>query len=193
MGTKDTRMICPSCGKGSISPKLSNKPYMIVKQDVTQQELDTGSVFLQRGKNKWGYEHNTTAHYLNKELGSFGLQLSQFTLTALYMHQLPKAKKTKEDKEVLQKCIDFSIQEVVKLAQGKKIIFLMGSETVKVFTGYSASEVYGLNVKSELLDAPVIIPAPNPDKIMNQPIGELRIAIKALAEQIKIYEAYQKV
>ena len=187
-------MICPSCGKGCISPKLSSKPYMIVKQELTQQEIDTGSIFLQKGKNAWGYEHNTTAYYLNKELGNFGLQLSQFTLTSLYLHQLPKSKKTKEDKAVIQGCIDFSIQEVIKLAQGKKIILLMGSETTKVFTGFSASEVYGLSCKSEMLpEVPVIIPAPNPDKIMNQPVGELRIALKSLAEQIKIYEQYSKI
>lgn len=186
-------MICPSCGKGAISPKLSSKPYLIVKQDVTQQELDTVSVFVQKGKNKWGYEHNTTAYYLNKELGSFGLQLSQFTLTALYIHQLPKSKKTKEDKEVLQGCIDFSISEVVKLAQGKKIVLLMGSEVSKIFTGYNASETYGLVGKSELLpEVPVVITAPNPDKLMNSPIGELRISLKSLSEQIKIWEQYSK-
>lgn len=186
-------MICPSCGKGVISPKLSHKPYMIVKQDITQQEADTGSIFSLKGKNKWGYEHNTTAHYLNLELGRLGLQLSQFTLAALYMHHLPKSKKTKEDKAILQGCIDFSISEVVKLAQGKKIVLLMGSEVVKVFTGFSASEVYGLSVKSGLLEVPMIIPAPNPEKILHQPIGEMRIALKSLADQIKIYEQYSKV
>lgn len=188
-------MICPSCGKGTVSPKLSNKPYLIVKQELTQMEIDTGSIFVQKGKNKWGYEHNTTAYYLNRELGNFGLQLSQFNQTALYMHQLPKKGRTKEDKEILQGCIDFSISEVVKLAQGKKIILLMGSETVKVFTGYSASDVYGLNVSpSEYFpEAPVIIPAPNPDKLMNQPVGELRISLKSLSESIKAFEQYQRV
>ena len=187
-------MICPSCGKGTLSPKLSNKPFLIVKQDVTQMELDNESIFVQRGKNKYGYEHNTTSYYLNRELGSLGLQLSQFNLTSLYMHQLPKAKKTKEDKAILQGCIDFSIAEVGKLAQGKKIVLLMGSETVKLFTGYNASEVYGLTVKSELLpDVPVIIPAPNPEKLMNQPIGEMRIALKSLAEQIRILKQYEEV
>ena len=188
-------MICPSCGKGTISPKVSNKPYMIVKQELTQMEIDTGAIFVQKGKNKYGYEHNTTSYYLNKELGSFGLQLSQFNQTALYMHQLPKSKKTKEDKAILQGCIDFSISEVVKLAQGKKIILLMGSECVKVFTGYSASEVYGLNVvPSEYFhDVPMVIPAPNSDKMLNQPVGEMRIALKSLSEQIKIYEQYQRI
>ena len=186
-------MICPSCNKGCISPKLSNKPYMIVKQDLTQVELDTGSIFVQKGKNKYGYEHNTTSYYLNKELGSFGLQLSQFNQTALYMHQLPKSKKTKEDKAILQGCIDFSISEVVKLAQGKKIVMLMGSES-KIFTGNNASEIYGIPTKSELFpDVPVVIVAPNPDKMLNVPIGELRISLKSLAEQVKIYEQYTKI
>lgn len=186
--------ICPSCGQGCLSPKPSNKPYLIVKQDVSQMELDTGSIFVQKGKNKYGYEHNTTSYYLNKELGMVGLMLSQFNLTSLYMHQLPKSKKTKEDKEILQGCIDFSIAEVVKMAQGKKIVLLMGSEVSKVFTGLNASETYGLVCKSELLpEVPCIIPAPNPEKLLNQPIGELRFALKTLSEQIKIFEQYQKV
>jgi hypothetical protein len=187
-------MICPSCGKGCASPKLSNKPYLIIKEQITQAELDADTVFVQKGKNKWGYEQNTTSYYLNKELGMVGLMLSQFNLTNLYMHQLPKSKRTKEDKAILQGCIDFSIAEVLKLAEGKKIILLMGAGVIKTFTEYNASEVYGLSVKSEYFpNVPVLIPAPNPDKIMSQPIGELRISLKSLADHIKTYEAYQKV
>ena len=70
----------------------------------------------------------------------------------------------------------------------------MGAEIVKTFTGYNCTDVYGLTVQSDLLPSvPVIVPAPNPDKIMNQPIGELRNVLKVFAEQIKIYNEYSKV
>jgi hypothetical protein len=69
----------------------------------------------------------------------------------------------------------------------------MGASTIKTFTGYNASEVYGLVCKSDLLpNVPVIIPAPNIDKLMSQPIGEMRNALKVLAEQVEIYKDYMK-
>lgn len=186
--------ICSSCGKGCVSPKLSTKPYLIIKEQITQQELDAGSVFVQKGKNQWGYEQNTTSYYLNREMGLVGLQLHTFNLTNLYNHILPKNKKTKEDKEIIQGCIEFSRQQVLKLAEGKKIILLLGSGTVKAFSDYSASEIYGLPFQSEQLpNVPCLIAGINTDKLMSQPIGELRITLKSLSEQVKIYEAYSRI
>ena len=89
-----------------------------------------------------------------------------------------------------------SISEVIWLAEGKRIILMMGAEVVRTFTGYGVSDVSGLICKSDLLpvtNAPIIIPAPNPDNIMKQPIGELRNALNVFAEQIKIFEEYAKV
>lgn len=107
---------------------------------------------------------------------------------------MPKSRKTKEDKEVAQKCLDWSISEVIRVAKDKKIILMMGAEVVRTFIRYGVSEVSGLICKSDLLPkVPTIIPAPNPDKIMNQPIGEMRNALKVFAQQIKIYEEYQKI
>jgi len=184
--------ICSSCGQGTLSPRMTSSPFMIIKEVVTNNELESGTVFVQKGKNQNGYEENTSSYYLNRELGMQGLQLSSFSQSCLFMHHIHKGGRTKEGKEVEQGCIDYSIGELIKIAQNKKIIFMMGAKTINLFTGYNASDVYGLVCKSELLpEVPVIIPSTNSDKIMKMPIGEMRNSIAVLAEQIKIYKQYQ--
>jgi hypothetical protein len=187
-------MICPHCGKGLLKPKLTSSPVLIIKETPTQSELDSDTVFVLKGKNKNGYEENTTSYYLHREMGLVGLQMMSFNLTNFYMHIPPKSGRSNEEKELAQRCIDFSIQELVKLAEGKKIILIMGAETIRTFTGYNSSDTYGLIMKSKLLpDVPVIIPCPNSDKMMNQPIGEFRNSLKVLAEQIQILKQYEGV
>jgi len=186
--------ICPSCGKGVLAPKINSSPFMVIKESVTQNEINSKTVFVQKGVNKYNHEENTTSYYLGREFGIVGLQLVSFSLSCLFMHQLPKGGRSKEGKEVVQGCVEHSVNELVKVAQDKKIILMMGAELVKTFTGYNTSDVYGLLCKSELLpNVPVIIPAPNSDKLMNSPIGEMRLALKVLAEQIKIYKQYSSI
>jgi hypothetical protein len=187
--------ICPSCGRASLDPILkSHKPYLIIKESITHNELDQKQIFTLSGVNRYNRIEHTTSYYFGKELGMVGLNLQTFNLATFYSHILPKSKKTKEDKAIVQKCLDWSIAEVIQVAKDMKIILMMGAEVVRAFLDYSISDVSGLVCKSDLLpNVPVIIPAPNPDKIMNQPIGEMRNALKVFAEQIKIYEEYQKV
>jgi len=186
--------ICPNCGKKSLSPTLRSKPYMIIKESVTSNEMEQGTLFTLSGVNKYGHNENTTSYYLAKELGMAGVSMQTLSLSALWLHTPPKAVKGKEGKESFQKCLDWSIGEVIKACAGKKAIMLMGAEVVRTFTGYGVSDVSGLVCTSDLLPSvPVIVAAPNPDKMMAVPIGELRNSIRVFAEQIKIHEAYMKV
>jgi len=185
--------ICTSCGKGTLEPRLSNKPILIIKESASSPDYENKQLFSLSGKNKWGKQENTASYYLQREFGSVGLALNSFNLTALYLHQAPKGK-GKEAVTRYQNCVNYSMAEVIKVARGKKLIFMMGAEVIKMFTGYNASDVYGLKVKSDLLpDAAVIIPAPNSDKIMNQPIGEMRLALKVFAAEVRALESYMKV
>lgn len=186
--------ICTSCGRGTLEAKRTSKSFLIVKEMVTDNEIKSNTVFVDNMQNKWGYPEKTTSYYLAKELGLVGVQMNTLCLTNLYMHVPDKGKRTKEAKESAQACLDYSISQIVEEAKGKKIVLLMGAEVIRTFTGYPASSVYGLKCKSEFLpDVPVIIPAPNPDKLMLQPIGELRNALRVFAEEIKIYNEYSKI
>lgn len=185
-------MICPSCGRGGLDPILKSHPYMIIKESVTENEIKYGEVFSLTSEDRYGRSINSTSYYLAKEMGMVGLNFQTFNLMSLYMHNPPKAKKTKDDKAIVQGCLDYSLSQVIKVAKDMKIVVLMGAEVVRLFTGYGVSEVSGLVCKSDLLpDVPTIIPAPNPDKIMNMPIGELRNSLKMFADQIKIYEQFK--
>lgn len=186
--------ICPSCQKGCLSPILKSSPFMIIKESPTQNELDSGTIFVTRGVNKYGHNENTVNYYLNRELGMVGLQLSTMNLMNFYMHIPPKVGRSKEQQAILQGCDEFSIQEVIRFTAGMKVILMMGAKTVKIFTGYNTSDVYGLTVGAELLPhVPVIVPAPNSDLIMRQPVGELRNALRVFSEQIQIYKQYSEV
>lgn len=183
--------ICPSCGRGVISPRITTSPFMIIKEQITLNELESKTVFVQDGKNQYGKEEHTNSYYLNREMGRVGLQLSSFSQSCLYLHHLPKAGRTKEGKDMVQGCMDYSLTELLRVAGEKKIVFVGGAGLVKTITGYNASDVYGLLCKSPLLpNVPTIIPFPNPDFLMRQPIGELRFSLKILKEQIDIYKSY---
>jgi len=186
--------LCPHCNKKTLDPILKSKPYMIIKEAFTENEMLQGNLFALSGKNKNGYDENTTSYYLMKEMGLVGLNFQVMSLSALWLHKPSAGKRTKEDKESFQKCLDYSVSEVIRAASGKKIVMLMGAELVRTFTGYGVSEVSGLICKSDLLpDANIVIPAPNCDNIMKMPIGELRVALKVFAEQIRIAEQYNKI
>ena len=186
--------ICPSCQKGTLSPILKSSPFLIIKERVTQNEIMSKEVFVQQGLNKYGHDDHTTSYYLNLELGKVGLQLPTLNLTNFYLHIPPKVGRGKEEQAKLQGCTDYSISELIKVAGGMKIILLCGAEVVKTLTGYNTSDVYGLLCKSEYLpDVPVIVPAPNPDKLMNSPIGEMRNSLKVFAQQIRIYKEYKEI
>lgn len=184
--------ICTSCERGTLDHILKSKPYMIIKESVTENEMKYEQVFSLSSEDKWGRSQNSTSYYLAKELGMVGLNLQTFNLSCLYMHIPPKSKKTKDDKDLVQGCLDYSVGNLIKVAKDMKIVMLMGAEVVRLFTGYGVGEVAGLVCKSDLLpDVPVIIPGHNPDKIMNMPIGELRNSLQVLAQQIKIYEQFR--
>jgi hypothetical protein len=183
--------ICTSCGKGTLSPIIKSSPFLIVKEICTGNEVNSDRVFVQEGENKYHHQEHTTSWYLAKELGMCGLNINTMCLTNLYLHIPPKGGRSKEGKAIVAGCEQFSIDEFIKVAKDMKIILMGGAATIKTFTGYNASEVYGLPCKSELLpNVPVIIPMPNPDKIMSSPIGEMRLALKVFAQQIKVYEQF---
>lgn len=186
--------ICPSCQKGCLSPIIRATPFLIIKEVCTQNEIEADTVFALAGRDNFGRPENTTSYYLFKELAMVGLGMNSFSLTNLYMHIPPKGRKTKEDRLLQDACTNFSISELIKVAQDKKIILMMGADTVRIFTGYSVTDVSGLLVKSDYLpNVPIIIPAPNCNKLMNLPIGELRCSLKVLAEQIEIFKQYKEI
>lgn len=184
--------ICTACQHGTLEPILTNKPILIIKESASEADYENEQVFSFTGKNKYGKQENTASYYLQREFGNVGLQFTSYPMTALWLHRQMKTK-NREQREVLGRCLDHSMSEVIKVARNKKLVLMMGASLINMFTGYNATDVYGLKVKSDFLpDAAVIIPAPNPDKIMAQPIGEMRNALKVFAGEVRALESYMK-
>lgn len=71
----------------------------------------------------------------------------------------------------------------LKLLQDRKLIFMLGTQTLSAFTGYTASECSGTIVYSAMLKKSIIVAGPSIASLGKSPLGELRLAISKFAEQ----------
>ena len=153
--------LCPVCSQDGNAPKgnkhakyllVFNKPYV----------------------NGTGWkDRNSGLDVLRKELQKVGLDLnSDFRQCTLWLHEPTK----NEDCYIAGRSI------VLDEAKGKECVVLVGAEPCEEFTGMSASDVYGLQVDSTVLSAPIIFVIPKPESVFVQGngIGELRLSIQRL-------------
>ena len=153
--------LCPACGLEGVSPKgnkhakyllVFNKPYV----------------------NGTGWkDRNSGLDVLRKELQKVGLDLnSDFRQCTLWLHEPTK----NED------CYTAGRSVVLDEAKGKECVVLVGAEPCEEFTGLYASDVYGLQVESTILSAPIIFVIPKPESVFVQGsgIGEFRLSIQKL-------------
>ena len=173
--------ICSSCGKGCQSFPTRPSNVLLVRDSLWEDEI-TYKAFWEGKLGK----------YVFQEFGVAGLNLKSLATTALWTHIPPKSKKTKEERLRYKGCLDWSVAKIVELAKGKMVVCLMGVQVNKIFTKYNISDVYGLSLKSDLLpNVPVVLPMPDPKNLLNVPIGEMRLAIKRLKENLEAYEQYK--
>lgn len=153
--------LCPACHEEGSPPKgnkhakyllVFNKPYV----------------------NGTGWkDRNSGLDVLRKELQKVGLDLnSDFRQCTLWLHEPTK----NED------CYTAGRSIVLDEAKGKECVVLVGAEPCEEFTGLSASDVYGLQVDSTVLSAPIVFVIPKPESVFVQGsgIGELRLSIQKL-------------
>jgi hypothetical protein len=78
--------------------------------------------------------------------------------------------------------LEWHVQQVLPMLRKAKLILMLGSESLSTFTGFSAMEVSGTIVKSNILKA-TIVAGPSIAALGKTPVGELRLAIELFAEQ----------
>jgi uracil-DNA glycosylase len=119
-----------------------------------------------------------TGDILMEELGRVGLQLNQFRITNLWLHQTQKRGET---------CgRDFHMQNLVHEMIGRKFILLMGSDVLKALTKNSVMEVSSLQVVGSFIPSDAIaIASPNPAAVTHGGIGELRLALSRFSEVLR--------
>jgi hypothetical protein len=117
----------------------------------------------------------TAGRVLRKELARVGLDLMQFRVTNLWLHEPNKN----------EECFNAGRDAALDEAKGKQAILMVGSETVEFFTGYKVSDVTGLQVESGMLSAPLIFAMVNPALALHRSVGEVRLAITKFAKLLE--------
>lgn len=156
--------ICPACGEEGVSPRGNkNSKYLLVfiKPAVAPAVRS--------------YKDKVVGiDVLRKELARVGLDLAEFRMAWLWLHEPGKN----------ENCYTVGRDIVLDEAKGKQAVVLVGAEPVEEFTGLSASDVYGLQVESPTFSAPITFVIPKPEMVFvrGSGVGELRLSIEKLSK-----------
>jgi hypothetical protein len=156
--------VCPSCGNEATSPQgRKNAKYLL----IFSKPYVTAAVRSYKDK-------VTGLDVLRKELAKVGLDLSEFRIAFLWMHEPGKN----------DNCYLAGRDTVLEEAKGKEAVILVGSEASEEFCGYGAGDVAGLQVDSVSFSAPIVFVLPKPEGVFvrGAGIGELRLAVQKLGK-----------
>ena len=156
--------ICASCGEDGTPPRGSkNSKYLL----VFTKPYNTPAIRNYKDK-------VTGIDVLRKELARVGLDIAEFRQTWLWLHEPGKN----------ENCYKVGRDIVLEEAKGKEAVILVGAEATEEFTRFSASDVYGLQVESPALSAPIVFVLPKPEGVFvkGAGIGELRLSIEKLGK-----------
>ena len=154
--------ICPACSEEGTPPKGNkNAKYLL----VFNKPYITPAVRSYKDK-------VTGIDVLRKEFARVGLDLAEFRMAWLWLHEPGKE----------ENCYFAGRDIVLDEAKGKQAVILVGAEPVSEFTQYSATDVYGLTVDTPSLSAPIVFVLPKPEGVFvrGSGIGELRLSIEKL-------------
>lgn len=163
--TWDEEFKCPYCGADLVSAAYNkHSDVLLVGEFPGEEEVQQGIAFC-----------GAMSRILKQEMAVLGMDMKSFRCTNLWLHAPNKN----------PECFKMGVEQVLKEAKDKRIIFLLGSDTVKYFTGKSVSDVSGLKVKSPLLSAPVILASQNPAVVFHGTVGEIRHSLKIFKSEIE--------
>lgn len=158
--------LCEICQKKILSPFGPTKsPVLVLWDKLTLEEYEKG------------WFHSETSGILRNELAKYGLDIWNYRNTSLWLHE-PEPK-NKPDKLA-------QIQKAIAECQDRKLILLLGSDCTKLFLKYSATDVSGILMKSELLTAPVIGTL-SPSAVLGNSYGEFQLGIQKFSWYVKEY------
>lgn len=154
--------VCPVCAEEARPPYgKKNSKYLL----VFSKPYVTAAVRSYKDK-------NSGLDVLRKEFAKIGLDLSDFRVASLWLHEPGKD----------ENCYFAGRDIILDEAKGKDAVILVGSEVSEEFCGYSSDDVAGLQVDSSVLSAPIIFVLPKPEGVFvrGSGIGELRLAVQKL-------------
>ena len=168
-------ILCPICTQ-RIFPFIGSKssPFLI----ITDESSTDDRIKFQPYTGGFGW-------VLRNELD----RIANFDLHScrrgyMYYHPMGNGKES-------EACKANSIEQVLLEAKGKKAILLLGSKTVKYFTGQSIDAVSSLRVTSPYLSCKYIIAGLSPANVLSGTIGETRLVMlrwKELLDELGVTE-----
>lgn len=115
---------------------------------------------------------------LRKELARVGVSMDECRLTNLWLH----------DKVNDQAELAWHMKQLIGEMKGRRVVFLMGSDTARAFLEMSVEEVSGLEVTSPLFPRSVelAVASVNPAVVLRDDgvVGEVRLACQRFAEAL---------
>jgi hypothetical protein len=155
--------ICPACSQEGVAPHGNKQSPWLLVFSVPYSKTES---------NGWRDRQLTGLDVLSKEFGKVGLSLRDFRIATLWLH----------DDNGNENCYNAGRQIVLDEAKGKQVVVLVGSEVIEEFCGKKASDVYGLQVDSHLLSAPIVFVLPKLESVFvrGAGIGEVRLSIQKL-------------
>ena len=159
---------CSVCGIKDAVPASGSRqsPILVVGAYPGDDEVKKGKPMV----GKMGGVFRT-------ELAYAGIDMSRLRLCNLWHHVPPP-----QDSETYEKCFQEGLRQVLDEAKDKKVILLIGAETVKFFCDENVSDVNGLLVKSAYLSAPTIFAMVQPAMVFHGGLGEVRLSIQKFSK-----------
>lgn len=161
-----TKPICPIC-EGVAVPARGpvDSEILVIGEFPGEQEMLSGKPFV-----------GGAGAVLRQEFNNNNIDLGDFRLTNLWVHP----PNDNED------CLKFGMGLIKDEAKGKKVILLIGSDTVSRFTDYNVSDVSGLAVESEFFKkADLVMAMYNPAIVFHKAVGEIRLAVKNFSIEVQ--------
>jgi len=156
--------ICPICGNDNCVPPAGNKDskVAIIAEFPGHEETIKGRPMV-----------GNMGDLLKIELGKLGIDLNRIRVGNLWYHE----------KNGNEECLQYGAQQIINDSIGREVILLLGSDTVKYFTGENVGDVSSLIVKSDYFSGTVFASV-NPAIAFHQNVGEVRLALKKFADYI---------
>jgi len=158
---------CPVCGTDECVPPMGaeSSPLMIIGAYPGKDEIVRGRPM-----------EGSSGGVLKAELSKVGLDWKQIRVGNLWIHE----PNNNED------CFTYGAEQIIKDAKDKKLILLIGSDTVKYFCdGASVERNNGLLVTSKYLTKPKLMACIQPTTVFHGGLGEFRLTIQKFAKEVE--------
>lgn len=160
------QLVCPHCGTEDCIPVYGHEksPILIIGAYPGYEELRKGIPMV-----------GPMGIALNMELRRLRVNLKQCRRGNLWLHK----PNSRED------CLAYSTDIIIKEAQGKKAILIMGKDPVNILLNKKVSDIEGILTTSPYLSAPIIVGMQNPAVVFHGTVGETRLSLQKFVDACK--------